>query len=125
VVAAEIQSLYDTTCSLVPPSPPSPPAPPPPPPLPFVDRNPPPPAPPPPHPYREIRSRDGEQDYDSDCQLISYLACKNVVADYAAENKGVLNVLRVSAAPCEGLPDEPSCFLVRRNSNSDIHIEYR
>ena len=45
--------------------------------------------------------------------LVSYAQCKNIVADYAAETEGVLNVLRVSAAPCEGLPDEPSCFLVR------------
>ena len=125
VVAAEIQGLYDATCALVPPSPPSPPRPPPPPPLPLIDRNPPPPSPPPPQPYLEIRTRDGEQGYDPDCQLVSYAACKNAVADYAAANEGVLNVLRVSIAPCEGLADEPSCFLVRRNSNSDIHIEYR
>ena len=111
VVAAEIQSVYDTTCSLAPPSPPRPPAPPPPPPLPLIDRNPPPPSPPPPRPYLEVRTRDGEQGYDLDCQLISYAQCKNIVADYAAETEGVLDVLRVSAAPCEGLGDEPSCFL--------------
>ena len=72
---------------------------------------PPPPSPPPPRPYLEVRTRDGEQGYDLDCQLISYAQCKNIVADYAAETEGVLDVLRVSAAPCEGLGDEPSCFL--------------
>jgi len=111
VVADEIQSLYDSTCSLVPPSPPRPPMPPPPPPLPLIDRNPPPPRPPPPQAYLERRTRDGERDWQADCQLVSYAQCKNAVADYATENEGVLNVLRVSAAPCEGLPDEPSCFL--------------
>ena len=49
---------------------------------------------PPPQPYLEIRTRDGEQGYDPDCQLVSYAACKNAVADYAAANEGVLNVLR-------------------------------
>ena len=111
MVAAEIQGLYDATCALAPPSPPRPPSPPPPPPLPLIDRNPPPPSPPPPRPYLEIRTRDGEQGYDPDCQLVSYAACKNAVADYAAANEGVLDVLRVSIAPCEGLADEPSCFL--------------
>lgn len=112
VVADQIQRLYDTTCSLAPPSPPDPPLPPPPPPLPFAARLPPPPSPPPPQPYLETRTRDGEEDWQDDCMLVSYAQCKNVVADYAAETEGVLNVLRVSAAPCEGLPDEPSCFLV-------------
>ena len=115
VVAAEIQSTYDSACSLAPPSPPDPPLPPP---LPIGDRFPPPPRPPPPQPYLEIRTKLDETDYEPDCQLVSYAACKNIVADYAGETEGVLNVLRVSAAPCEGLPDEPSCFLVRINPHA-------
>ena len=124
VVAAEIQSIYDTACSLTPPSPPRPPAPPPPPPIPFADRFPPPPSPPPPQPYLEIRTKADEKDYDRDCQLISYAACKNAVADYAAANEGILNVLRVSVAPCEGIADEPSCFEVCIRSNIKHHIEF-
>lgn len=109
----DIQSLYDSHCTLAPPSPPRPPAPPPPPTGAFVPSAPsPPPPPPPPAPYYQERSRDGEKDYDPDCELVSYATCKGIVADYAAAF-GTANVLRVSFAPCEGTTLDEGCFRVR------------
>ena len=108
----KIQSLFDKTCALVPPSPPNPPAPPPPPPLPNFAKRPPPPYPPPPAPYLERREKAAEKDYDPDCELVSYSQCKSAVADYAREH-GTSDTLRVSyLAPCEGpLESETDCFL--------------
>ena len=113
VLHADIQNLYDSKCTLTPPSPPRPPAPPPPPTGAFVPSAPsPPPPPPPPAPYYQERSRDDEKDYDPDCELVSYATCKGIVADYAAAF-GTANVLRVSFAPCEGTTLDEGCFRVR------------
>ena len=106
VQSAQIQSLYDKTCSLAPPSPPHPPYSPPPPP--NVAPSPPP--PPPPAPYFEQRTKFGEQDYDPNCTLVDYATCRGIVADYARDF-GTADVLKVSTSPCEGLTDEPGCFL--------------
>ena len=109
-IHGELQSSFDKTCTLVPPSPPRPPAPPP-----IV--NPAPPPPPPPVPTYQQRSRDDERDYDEDCELVSYAACRGIVADYARDH-GTADVMSVSFAPCEGLPGEPSCFLVQTPTNT-------
>ena len=95
---AEIQRLYDKTCTLAPPSPPDPPHAPPPPP--SVAPNPPP--PPPPIPVFQQRSKATEQEYDDDCLMVSYITCKGIVSDYARDF-GTSAVLVVSTAPCEGL----------------------
>lgn len=95
---AELQSLYDKSCSLVPPSPPRPPYSPPPPPC----STPPPPNPPPPAPYFQARTKDGETDSDDNCTLVSYATCRGIVADHARDF-GTADVLKVSTAPCEGL----------------------
>ena len=73
-------------------------------------RKPPPPHPPPPAPYLERRGKATEEDWDPDCEMVSYAQCRGAVADYARE-AGALDVLKVSVAPCEGLEDEPACFL--------------
>ena len=71
---------------------------------------PPPPKPPPPAPYLERRAKADEQDWDPDCDMVSYAQCRGAVADYARDY-GTADVLQVSIAPCEGLEDEPACFL--------------
>lgn len=108
VLHGRIQSLYDGVCTIVPPSPPSPPGLPPSPPRPPAS---PPPHLPPPVPHYQFRTRDTETDSDSECELVSYDQCKAAVEAFAAANSGYLPVLRVSYAPCEGLEDEPSCFV--------------
>ena len=107
VVHEDIQKVYEATCTVAPPSPPSPPLPPPPPPLPTWARKPPPPHPPPPAPYLERRGKATEEDWDPDCDMVSYAQCRGVVADYARE-AGAADVLKVSVAPCEGLGAHPS-----------------
>ena len=107
----ELQSMYDKSCALVPPSPPRPPTPPPPP----LDSNPsrpppplPPPPPPPLPPYYE-RERDEEADSDADCEPVSYATCRVAVREHARKF-GTSDVLRVSFAPCEGIAAEVGCF---------------
>ena len=95
---AKLQSLYDKSCSLVPPSPPRPPSSPPPPPC----STPPPPKPPPPAPYFQARTKAAETDFDDNCTLVSYATCRGIVADHARDF-GTADVLKVSTAPCEGL----------------------
>lgn len=102
---ATLDSLYARACTIVPPSPPSPPAPPPLPPYP-----PRPTAPPPAIAFTQ-RERDAEQDYDDECELVDYAKCRQIVAQYA-RRYGTKDVLKVSVAPCQGLPDEVDCFQV-------------
>ena len=110
MIHPDIQNNFDTKCALAPPSPPRPPYPPPPPSGFFVPATPrPPPPPPPPAPYYQQRGRDTENDYDPDCELVSYATCRGIVADYAAA-QGTADVLRVSFAPCEGTSLEAGCF---------------
>jgi len=110
----ELQSMYDKSCALVPPSPPRPPSPPPPPLEPFDSSpsRPPPPLPPPPPPplppYYE-RERDEEADSDADCQPVSYATCRAAVREHARKF-GKPDVLRISFAPCEGIAAEVGCF---------------
>ena len=107
----DIQSLYDSHCTLAPPSPPRPPAPPPPQ---AGTRAPAAPNPPPPEPaYFQKRESATESDYDDDCELVTYATCRGIVADYAREH-GTADVLRVSFAPCEGLDLDEGCFRVRK-----------
>ena len=113
MIHPDIQNIFDAKCALAPPSPPRPPYPPPPPSGLFVPAAPrPPPPPPPPAPYYQQRGRDTENDYDADCELVSYATCRGIVADYAAEH-GTADVLRVSFAPCEGTTLDEGCFRVR------------
>ena len=72
----------------------------------------PPPPPPPPAPYFQQRGSDAENDYDPDCEIVSYATCRGIVSDYAAEH-GTADVLRVSFAPCEGTSVDQGCFRVR------------
>jgi len=112
VLHADIQNLHDSKCALTPPSPPRPPYPPPPP-MGFAKAAPrPPPPPPPPAPYFQQRGRDTEEDYDPDCEIVSYATCRGIVADYAKEH-GTADVMRVSFAPCEGTDVDQGCFRVR------------
>lgn len=112
VTHAEIQNLHDSKCALTPPSPPRPPYPPPPP-SGWSKRAPlPPPPPPPPAPYFQQRGRDTENDYDADCEMVSYATCRGIVAEHAKEH-GTADVLRVSFAPCEGTSLDQGCFRVR------------
>jgi len=106
VIHLELSRLHSSICSLEPPSPPRPPFAPPPPPC----TTPSPPPPPPPAPYFELREKSSETDYAPECALVSYVVCRGAVADYAREH-GTADVLKVSTAPCEGLDDEPGCFM--------------
>lgn len=101
-----IESLYDKACTAAPPSPPAPPNPPPLPPSPPL------PSRPPPAIEYTLRERDAETDANGDCQLVSHSECKQIVSDYATRN-GVRDAMETSFAPCEGLSDEPDCFVVR------------
>jgi len=111
IQAATIQSLYDKTCTLAPPSPPRPPFSPPPPLLPPIVR----PPPPPPAPYFQQRTKETESDFDDNCTLVSYATCRGIVSDYARDF-GTADVLKVSTAPCEGLG--------ANHKNSNPHARY-
>lgn len=108
VTRSKLDTLWASACTLTPPSPPRPPAPPPSPPLPPRS---PPPGTPPPHIKGSVRFRDEERDYDDDCSMTKYKDCLEAVKQHAAKNPGFHSTLRISQAPCEGLPDEQSCFI--------------
>ena len=92
----------------VPPSPPAPPAPPPSPPNPPSSPSP---RPPPPSLNAFQRLAATESDADSDCELLEYATCLEVVRQYAARNPGYSTNLRVTTQHCEELETESDCFL--------------
>ena len=102
-IHAQLDSLYNGACTLVPPSPPMPPLPPPLPPYPPAPQS------PPPKIAYTLRERDTEQEWDGECELVSYAKCREIVRQYAGVH-GTADVLAVSFSPCQGLPDEVSCF---------------
>ena len=104
VIHAQLDSLYNGACTLVPPSPPMPPLPPPVPPFPPAPQS------PPPKIVFSQRERDTEQDWDGECELVEYAKCREIVKQYAGVH-GTADVLAVSFSPCQGLPDETDCFL--------------
>jgi hypothetical protein len=108
VVHSRMSSIFTSICTLVPPSPPSPPHPPPDPPRPP---NSPPPRPPPPYVGGIVRERDTEQEWDADCELVSYAQCRQQIRQYAEDHPGTIDALRASISPCEGSENDQSCFL--------------
>jgi len=106
---AAITTKYKTHCTVAPPSPPAPPSappnsipPPPPPPLPR--------APPPTVQYFE-RLRNAERDSDSDCALVEYAECAEIVRQFAVNNPGHSDKLRVTTQHCEDTETESDCFV--------------
>ena len=73
---AEIDQVHDRYCRIVPPSPPLPPRPPPSPPSPPSG---PPPASPPPKIEFVRRARAAEQEFDPECEAVTYATCVEVV----------------------------------------------
>jgi hypothetical protein len=96
-IHAQLDSLYNGACTLVPPSPPMPPLPPPAPPFAPAPQS------PPPKIAYTLRQRDTEQEWDGECELVSYAKCREIVKQYA-DLHGTADVLSVSFSPCQGLP---------------------
>lgn len=103
-----ITTKFKELCQIVPPSPPQPPGLPPSPPAPPQSPSPRP--PPPLIPFFE-RIRDEERDSDSDCELVEYAECAEILRQFAANNPGHSDKLRVTTSHCEETQTEPDCFL--------------
>lgn len=103
---AFVRSQYEAACTIVPPAPPAPPAPPPAPPLPPGE---PPPVAPAPLSVA-TRARDEELDSDPECEIVTYLQCRQMTERFAALHPGFPSSMTVSLAACEGLEDETDCM---------------
>ena len=107
VVHARLESIYNSACTIVPPSPPTPPNPPPSPPRPPSS---PAPHPPPPFIGGSVRERDYEMGYDPDCEMVTFQQCRMKIKEYSDTHPGHLNAMRATIVACEGGASDQTCF---------------
>lgn len=107
VIHVKLERIYNTACTIVPPSPPTPPASPPSPPRPPGA---PPPDPPPPFIGGSIREREYEMGYDPDCEMVTFQQCRMMIKQYSETHPGHLNAMRATIVACEGGASDQTCF---------------